>query len=75
MKVTKDELYEWAGEFYLTDNLPKGWQELPDSQLMDWVAQNAWEPFEYWRPEEVWEQIDTLALSAASRFKLEVSDE
>lgn len=72
MKISKGDLYEWAGEFYLTENLPDNWQELPDSQLYDWVSQNAWEPFENWSGKELWEQIDTLALSAQHRLQLEV---
>ena len=58
------EVYEWAAESYLVEPLPEGWQDLPDSQLYDWIAQNTWEPFEYWRPEDVWSHIDMLAYRA-----------
>ena len=73
--LTKHELYEWAGESYLTESLPKGWQVLLDDRLYDWIAQNTWEPFEHWPPEQVWAHIDMLAFSAISRFELEVIDE
>jgi len=68
--MRKRDIYEWAAEAYLTERLPEGWQDLPDSQLYDWIAQHTWEPLEHWRPEEVWEQIDSLAWSAISRFRL-----
>jgi hypothetical protein len=51
-----------ASAQFLTERLPNNWQDMSDSVLDQFMADHAWEPFEYWPIEDVWELIDTLAM-------------
>ena len=51
-----------ASAQFLCERLPDNWQDMSDSALDQFMTDHAWEPFEYWPLEDVWELIDTLAM-------------
>ena len=46
--------------FYLTDKLPSNFDELDEQDIMDFIRDHRWEPFEQWEPHGIWELIDDL---------------
>ena len=59
MKTT--EAHILASRFYLTDELPADFDKLNEQEVMDFIKNHKWEPFEYWEPHGIWELIDDLA--------------
>ena len=65
----EDECFQWASGFYLTEHLPDEWfiEHVPDGydsfeEYQDHVIESTlWEPFQYWEPKSVCEQIASLA--------------
>ena len=51
-----------ASSHFLCESLPDNWQEMSDDELDQFLTTYAWEPFEYWPTDDVWELIDSLAL-------------
>ena len=64
-KETKD--FEWASSFYLCGDLPKGWGSMEDEKLFEELEQIAWQPFEHWHGEDIYNEISKLA-SATRRY-------
>lgn len=50
-----------ASMFYLTDELPSNFDELDEQDIMDFIRDHRWQPFEDWEPHGIWELIDDLA--------------
>ena len=50
-----------ASELYLCEPLPEGFDELDEQDVMNFIRDNRWEPFEEWEPYGIWEQIEDLA--------------
>jgi hypothetical protein len=63
----KDELLkaciiEASGSF-LCVALPEDYEDMSDDELYQFCHDNAWQPFEYWNGEDIFEQIETTANS------------
>ena len=53
---------QWASGFYLTDNIPdEYYTEWDEDEQDQFIQDNLWEPFQFWRTKDVLEQIDVLA--------------
>lgn len=60
-----------ASGHYLTDRLPEDSRDWDEDQYMKFIEDHKWEPFEYWRAEDVEEEIDSLACTLV-RFAKEM---
>jgi len=56
----KDLIMHQSGNF-LCENLPDNYDEMEDAELHEYIMDNVWQPFEYWRPQEIWENIENAA--------------
>jgi hypothetical protein len=56
-----EESVERAAAFYLCENLPEDWINLPEGSFLEFLAENAWEPYEYTSGETLWGYIEELA--------------
>ena len=63
--ITKEEIkdFEWASSFYLYDDLDKSWGDWDEEKLFEKIEELAWQPFEYWRGEDLYNEIEKLATS------------
>ena len=59
--MTKTEAYIRASTFYLCNPLPEDFDELDEQEVIDFIQDYKWEPFERWEPHGIWELIETLA--------------
>lgn len=57
----EDECFQWASGFYLSDHCPDEYFTWDDEEQNEWIKDNNWQPFEYWEPKDVCEQIASLA--------------
>ena len=55
------ESIERAAHFFLHESLPSNWEDLPESELLEYLEHHAWEPFEYYPGPDIWGMIDGLA--------------
>ena len=64
-KIQKDlkDDFIWASGHYLCTHLPENFDVWSDTKLDNFLEANAWEPLEHWPAEDIWEQIQDLALS------------
>jgi len=53
----------WASGKYLCTFLPDDFDKWSNRKLNNFLEKNAWEPIEFWPAEDIWEQIEDLALS------------
>jgi len=58
--ITPD-FYRIASEFYLSEPLPDNYLAMADNELDAFLEDNAWEPFQYWRGEDLDENIRALS--------------
>ena len=65
---TKQDL-RWASSHYLCETLPSDYDEWSDKKLDKFIADNAWEFFEYADPKFIREQIESLACSTRQYIK------
>ena len=56
-----EESIERAAAFYIYENLPKDWVNFPGGAFLEFLEENAWEPFEYTPGDTLWGYIDELA--------------
>jgi hypothetical protein len=63
-----------ASGHYLTDRLPEDSKDWDEDRYMQFIEDHKWEPFEYWRAEDVEEEIDSLACTLV-RFAKETTNE
>jgi hypothetical protein len=68
MDKAKLDAMVWASGFFLTDNLDEEVLTGDEEDLEEFIRNNLWEPFEYWSVDNVYEQIESLANSALSKF-------
>jgi len=75
MKVEKRDI-EYIASCYLCEDLPKNWEqdligEDDDKRyaFYEWVEQNAWEPFEQWEGEELWDHIENTVFDMIRYMK------
>jgi hypothetical protein len=59
--MNKAQAYIRASRYYLTDELPSNFDELDEGDIMDFIRDRRWEPFEQWEPHGIWELIEDLA--------------
>ena len=59
--ITEKESIIWASGHYLTEHLPKDFDAWEDEDLINYLLDNIWEPFEYYPADQVWEKIENLA--------------
>ena len=59
--MKKTEAYITASKFYLCEQLPKDFDELDEQDVMDFIRENRWEPFEEWESHGILELIEDLA--------------
>jgi hypothetical protein len=64
-----------ASREYLTDQLPSGWEQLPDKEVDAFISAHLIATFDYWEPEGLWELITNHATSLESMYALGRSDE
>ena len=57
----EDECFQWASGFYLSNHCPDEYFTWDDEKQNEWIRDNNWQPFEYWDPKDVCEQIASLA--------------
>ena len=51
----------WASGFYLTEDLPKNFGKWSEKKLNKFLVDHAWQPFEYYEGDQIWEHIERLA--------------
>ena len=61
MSKTKEDFYIKASGEVLTEYLPEDWQDWEDEKLNEWVEKHAWEPYEWWTAEQLWDQIVSVS--------------
>ena len=60
------KLFARISAHYLTERLPDNWHEMSDDALDKFFEEHAWEPFEYWDTDDVFDQIATVTNEVAS---------
>ena len=64
--MTRKEAYIRASKFYLYEPFPEDFDKLDEQEVMDFIENNKWFPFENWEPHGIWELIEDLAVSVAT---------
>ncbi len=59
--MKKTEAYITASKFYLCEPLPEDFDELDEQDVMDFIRDHSWQPFEDWEAHGIWELIEDLA--------------
>ena len=59
--MTKTEAYIRASRFYLSEELPQDFESLDEEDVVTFIHENVWEPFDLWDSYDVLELIDDLA--------------
>ena len=59
----------WASGFYLTEDLPKNFGKWSEKKLHKFLVDHAWQPFEYYEGDQIWEQIEKLADQGRTYFE------
>ena len=67
--------FEWASSFYLYDDLDKDWINWEEEKLFSEIESLAWQPFEYWEGEDIYNEINKLASSVREKIKKEKDEE
>ena len=53
--------FEWASSYYLYDDLDADWINWDEEKLHEELENLAWEPFENWAGEDIYNEIESLA--------------
>ena len=61
-------MIEASGNF-LTEAFPNNWEDMEDDDLMKFITGHAWEPFQDYRGEDIFEYIESCAYGIESLFK------
>ncbi len=61
------EAFALASGHFLTDQLPDEFEKWNETQRLRFVENHKWQPFEYWDPADIYDEIQSLA-SAMIRF-------
>jgi hypothetical protein len=70
----REQLIAYAATHYLSHPLPPNWMHLSEDRLMEFVSDTAWQPFEHWEPNQIWELIYDMASSLNQTFILGVDN-
>ena len=60
-----------ASNFFLTESLPENWYEMDESDIDQFIMDHAWEPFECWEADAVFEIIENAAETTLSFLEQE----
>ena len=63
--------FEFSSGFYLSQDLPKGWDDMEEDKLFSTLEQLAWQPFEHWDGASIYKEIENLASSVRTYIKQE----
>jgi hypothetical protein len=63
----------WASSFYLTEDLPKNFGKWSEKKLNKFLVDHAWQPFEYYEADDIWEHIERLADQGRTYFERNLS--
>ena len=74
MNKKEREDFEWASSFYLYDDLDKKWINWKEEKLFSEIESLAWQPFEYWEGEQIYNEINKLASSVREKIKKETNE-
>ena len=72
--MNRSQAYVRASRFYLTEELPSKFDELDEQDIMDFIRDHRWQPFEDWEPHGIWELIDDLAKEILEIHELATPD-
>lgn len=67
-KLTYFDVLQWASGFFLTERFPSNWEDMEEEEQNQFIIDNAWQPFEYWGAEDVYDVIASLAYSTKRKF-------
>jgi len=59
--MTEEESIIRASSHFLCEPLPNDYHTLYGEEIMDFIRDNKWEPFDQWKPNDIWELIENLA--------------
>ena len=59
--MRKEKAYIIASSHFLCYEFPKGLIDKDESEVIDFIRDNKWEPFETWEPHGIWNLIEDLA--------------
>ena len=62
------ETYQWASGHVLTQPLPDNWYDMTTENQNDFLEEHAGGFYEWWDAEDIWSEIDHLAMSAHKFF-------
>ena len=65
------EDFEWASSFYLYADLDKKWINWKEEKLFSEIESLAWQPFEHWEGEDIYNEINKLASSVRQKIEKE----
>lgn len=67
--MTQEKAYIIASSHFLCNEFPKGLLDKDDCEVMDFIRDNKWEPFESWEPSGIWGLIEGLAEDFLKNFR------
>ena len=70
-QVQGDRDFEWASNFYLYESLPTNWSDMEEEELFTLIQSIAWQPFEYWEGEDIYNEIEKLSSSVRTYINKE----
>jgi len=74
MTDKEKEDFEWASSFYLYDDLDKAWVNWDEEKLFEEIESLAWQPFEHWEGEDIYNEINKLASSVRQKIEKETNE-
>ena len=66
--MDREQAIIWASGFYLAVALPQESKDWDEDLTDSFILEHAWEPFEHYECDELWELITSLADSALINF-------
>ena len=67
---------EFIASYYLCKDLPETWDDILSGDdeediagFYGWVERNAWEPYEHWEGEKLWDHIQNTAFDMIRYMK------
>ena len=57
----EQKVYQWASGHYLADYVPNSFFKMSDKDQLEYLQDNAWQPFEDYQPEDIHQYIWSLA--------------
>ena len=57
----EQKVYQWASGHYLANDVPNSFFKMSDKEQLEYLQDNAWQPFEDYQPEDIHQYIWSLA--------------